>query len=206
MSITGAGLQAGPPDSALQGGTIGEDSELGVSSPGSEPHLPLSGARPALFARLLVSDGGQWMFPNFPFPFLALGKSLKAQSHESLQSYYKDQGATRIWGMVRKVRGLEPCHHPSPPGPPNPMKTTRRTSFSTSHIPAGLGHSVLLPRDRTGLEGSGERGSRPRGWAPCAAAGAREVLAVSELSGEAQTHGEPCRARPIQMLEISPPQ
>ena len=32
------------------------------------------------------------------------------------------------------------------------------------------------------------------------------VPAVSELSGEAQTHGEPCRARPIQMLEISPPQ
>lgn len=52
VSITEAGLQAGPPDSALQGGTIGEDSELGVSSPGSEPHLPLSGARPALFARL----------------------------------------------------------------------------------------------------------------------------------------------------------
>lgn len=57
-----------------------EDSELRVSSPGSEPHLLLSGARLALFAHL-VSDGGQWVFPRFPFPFLALGKPLKAQSH-----------------------------------------------------------------------------------------------------------------------------
>lgn len=63
------------------------------------------------------------------------------------------------------------------------------------HRPETLG-SAFLGQDR--FEGSGKRGSRPRG--------AREGTAMPELSGEAQTCRESHRAHPIQTSALSPSQ